>query len=69
MVVAQLVERSLPTPEVCDSNPVIGTIYIERLLTTLLKRRKNRKEEAENGPFKNNISHQEIDQTFSPTFN
>ena len=34
MVVAQLVERSLPTPEVRGSNPVI---YIERLLSTALK--------------------------------
>ena len=28
VVVAQLVERSLPTPEVCGSNPVIGKIYM-----------------------------------------
>ena len=27
VVVAQLVERSLPTPEVRSSNPVIGKIY------------------------------------------
>ena len=26
VVVAQLVERSLPTPEFCGSNPVIGKI-------------------------------------------
>ena len=33
VVVVQLVERSLPTPEVRGSNPVIGKIYIEQLLT------------------------------------
>ena len=33
MVVAQLVERSLPIPEVRGSNPVIGKIYIEHLFT------------------------------------
>ena len=32
VVVAQLVERSLLTPEVCSSNPVIGTINIEYCL-------------------------------------
>ena len=32
MVVAQLVERLLPT-EACGSNPVIGKIYIEHLFT------------------------------------
>ena len=40
VVVAQLVERSLPLAEVCGSNPVIGKIYIEHLLSTLLKRQK-----------------------------
>ena len=43
MVVTQLVERSLPTPEVHCSNPVIGKIYIECLLQILLKRQKARK--------------------------
>ena len=33
MVVAQLVERSLPTPEVPSSNPIIGEFYI---LSTVL---------------------------------
>ena len=28
VVVAQSVEQSLPTPEVCGSNPVIGKFYI-----------------------------------------
>ena len=31
VVEAQLLERSLPTPEVCGSNPGIGNIYIEHL--------------------------------------
>ena len=32
LVVAQLIEQSLPTPEVGGSNRVIGKIYIEHLL-------------------------------------
>ena len=41
VVVAQLVERLLPTPEVRSSNPVIGKkIYIECFLSKVLKRRK-----------------------------
>ena len=47
MFVAQLVERSLPIPEVRGLNPVIGKkiIYIEHLFTVncVLKRRKYRK--------------------------
>ena len=38
VVVAQLVERSLPIPEVRGSNPIIGKNYIEDLLSTVLKR-------------------------------
>ena len=33
LVVAQLVERTLPTPEVGGSNPIVGKIYTEQLLT------------------------------------
>ena len=33
-------EWLLPTPKVCGSNPVIGKIYIEHFLSTVLKRRK-----------------------------
>ena len=40
VVVAQLVEWSLPIPEVRRSNPVIGKKYFEHLLSTVLKRRK-----------------------------
>ena len=32
LVVAQLVERSLPITEVCSSNPAIGKIYVEKSL-------------------------------------
>ena len=51
MFVDQLVERSLLIPEVRFSNPVISKIYIDRLLSTVLKRRKEIKAEAGNGPF------------------
>ena len=41
VVVAQLVERLLATPEIRGSNPAIGKIYIEQcLLSTVLKRQK-----------------------------
>ena len=43
MVVAQLAEGLLPTPEVCGSNPVIGKIYFECLLLTVFKDEKKRK--------------------------
>ena len=37
----KLAKWSLPTPEVCGSNPIIGKVYIEYcLLSTVLKRRK-----------------------------
>ena len=42
-VVAQLVEWSLPTPEVHGLNPVIGKILFMYSLSTVLKRRKWRK--------------------------
>ena len=51
VVVAQLVEWSLPIPEVCGSNPITSKVFIEySLLSTVLKRRKKEKE-AGNGPF------------------
>ena len=54
VVVAQLVEQSLSTPEVRSSNPFIGNIYIERFTVTfterLLQRRTYRKE-AKKGSF------------------
>ena len=38
--VAQLVDRSLPTPEVSGLNPVIGTNFFECLLSTVLEGQK-----------------------------
>ena len=53
VVVAQLVERLLPTPEVRGSNPVIFKIYIEHLFAVnCIEKTKIKKKEAENGPFK-----------------
>ena len=43
MVVAQLVEQLLLAPEIRVSNSVIATIYVECLLSTVLKRRKYKK--------------------------
>ena len=40
MVVAQLVEQSLPTPKVRGSNQDIGKIYIEHTLSIVLNRHK-----------------------------
>ena len=36
VAVSQLVDLSLPIPEVCGSNPVISKIYIEHLQLTVL---------------------------------
>ena len=52
MVVAQLVEGSLSTPEVNGLYPIIGKIFIESFLSTVLKRR-NKEKEPGNGPFFN----------------
>ena len=46
-----MVERSLPAPEVRGSNPVIGKIYIEWLLSNGIEKTKIKNKEAENGPF------------------
>ena len=43
MVVVQLVERSLPIPEVRGSNPVIDKLYFTCILSIVLKRQKLRK--------------------------
>ena len=43
MVVAQLVERFLLTAEVCGSNPVMGKIYVQFLLSTVLRRQNKEK--------------------------
>ena len=53
---AQLVERSLPIPEVRGSNPVIGKnlfLYLNIcLLSTVYWKDENKEKEAGNGPFK-----------------
>ena len=55
MVVAQFVERSLPTPEIRGLNPVIGKFY---LLSTVFKKlywkNENKEKEAGKGPFLKN---------------
>ena len=52
VVVAQSLERLLPTSEARGSNPAIGKIYIKKcLLSSVLKRHKIKKREAQNGPF------------------
>ena len=52
MVVALLVERSLPIPDVRGSNPVIGKKLNEHLLSAVLKKTKIKNIEAGNGPYK-----------------
>ena len=52
VVVAQLVERSLPILEVRSLNPVIGKNLFGHLLSTVFKRRK-KENEAGNAPLKN----------------
>ena len=47
VVVAQLVERSLPTPEIRGSNPNIGKLY----LPIVHWKDENKEKEAGNGPF------------------
>ena len=42
MVVAQLVKRSLPTPEICSSNPFVIKFT---LLSAVLKREREREKE------------------------
>ena len=49
VVVAHLVERSLPIPEVCSSNPVIGK-KILNIYCQLYGKYENKEKEAGNGP-------------------
>ena len=55
MAVAQLVERSLPIPEVRGSNPIIRKIYFFLLniclLSTVYRKGKNKEKEAGDGLF------------------
>ena len=48
VVLAQLVERSIPTPEVRGLNPVIGKICV---YYQLYWKDENKEKEAWNGPF------------------
>ena len=50
VVVAQLVERSLPTPEVRGSNLVIGTLLYYLYAINCIGNSKNEEKEAGNGP-------------------
>ena len=52
---AQLVEQLLPIPEVRGSNPVIAKIYIEHLLSALMKD-ENTEKEAVDDPLKHDQS-------------
>ena len=49
VVVALLVERSVPTLEVRGLIPVIGNIYIDRLLSTVPKFEKSKIKDNETG--------------------
>ena len=54
VVVAQLVERWLPIPEVRGSNPVIGKnlLILNNYWILCIEKTKNKEKEAGNGPFK-----------------
>ena len=57
MVVAQLAERWLPTPETHCLNPDIGNEKFQMHIFQLLSRTdKNKEKEAGNGPLKNIIA-------------
>ena len=68
MVVAQLAERSLPTPEVRSSNPVIGKLLYRTFVYCQLNRNdKNKEKVAENGNMKKIISSNELRKVFLQT--
>ena len=48
---AQLVERLLPVPEVCGSNPVTGKKIYGTFTVNCIKKTKIKKKGAGNGPF------------------
>ena len=52
IVVAQLAERSLPTPEIHGSNPAIGKFYSLSTVSHLFWKDENKEKDAGNGPFK-----------------
>ena len=55
MVVAQLAEQCLPTPEIHGSNPNIGNISNVFICQLLSRKDENKVKEAENGQFKKNL--------------
>ena len=64
VVVAQLAERSIPTPEIRGSNPDIGNISNIFICQLLSRKDENKEKEAGNGPFKKNsanIQHASIE--------
>ena len=57
VVVAQLVERSLPKPGIRGSNPVIGNIFYYQLyLKSDIEKTKIKKKEAANGLIKSHLA-------------
>ena len=52
VVVAQLAERSLSTPEIRSSNPDIGNISNIFICQLLFRKDENKEKEAGNGPLK-----------------
>ena len=52
VVVAQLVERLLPTPQVCGSNPVIGENFIHLITINCIEKTKEKEKEAGNAQLK-----------------
>ena len=52
VVVTQLVEQSLPTPEVRGSNPVIGENYLNIVYCQLYRKDENKEKEAGIGHLK-----------------
>ena len=67
MVVAQLAERSLPTPEICGSNSNIGNISIVKFICQLLSRKdENKEKETGKGPFKKKEMRTNIKKTNDP---
>ena len=72
VVVPQLVERSLPTPEVHGSNPVIGKKIHLMFSVNCIEKTKIKKKEAGIGPFFNkcpnkNCRLQDLEATTMPT--
>ena len=49
--VAQLLERSLPTPEVRSSNPAIGKLSYGMFTVNCIEKTKIKEKDAGNGPF------------------